>query len=410
MTDTNKLWKFPGAISDWLQTGHKELSFLKQIEGTSPYTKIQTEFQRISNSSIDLISIRKKIKGYEKIGFLILNPRLSLTYYGNEYVCSQTENERRIILRNSLLNIKFWNPTEKNMDGDFDIYPFKSTLYLLLKLRYLTKLETGNKLICVKKDSELDEIIIEIKEKRTNNEEYPFWYKEDGRTTNASVNNTVQHMFSLYSSTDFVIKQKDKIFINPDKLNEVKELFENVEDIEGSDSFISPSTERITYTARILNEQSVSDTPIVRRNTLYSRDNISLERSNRAHTKLINDMITKLKNSGFDERKILQTNHIDLFVDKNNKIFLCEMKSLNNTNQTSQIRKGISQLLEYEYFDLVNERKTKEILKFLILEKKPDINEYINFIRYCNIYILWKEEDDLVGNSESINLFNLFIE
>ncbi|MBT5424250.1 hypothetical protein HOK76_07170, partial [archaeon] len=170
------------------------------------------------------------------------------------------------------------------------------------------------------------------------------------------------------------------------------------------------STERISYNPRILDEQSVSDSPVIRRNTLYSRDNISLERSNRAHTKLINDMVTKLKSYGFDEREILQTNHIDLFTDKNNKIFLCEMKSLNSTNQTSQIRKGISQLLEYEYFDLVNKKTTKEILKFLILEKKPDIDEYINFIRYCNIYILWKDDDDFVGDSESINLFNLFIE
>ncbi|MBT3407640.1 hypothetical protein HN415_03055, partial [Candidatus Woesearchaeota archaeon] len=275
---------------------------------------------------------------------------------------------------------------------------------------YLTKLEAGNKLIYVKKDSELDKIISEIKEKRTNNEEYPFWYKEDGSTTDASINNPIQHMFSLYSSTDFVIKQGNKILINPDKLNEVKDLFENIEDIEGSDSFISPSTERISYNPRILDEQSVSDSPVIRRNTLYSRDNISLERSNRAHTKLINDMVTKLKSYGFDEREILQTNHIDLFTDKNNKIFLCEMKSLNSTNQTSQIRKGISQLLEYEYFDLVNKKTTKEILKFLILEKKPDIDEYINFIRYCNIYILWKDDDDFVGDSESINLFNLFIE
>ena len=104
MPETQFIWKFSDGISDWLRKGHEQMAVLKAIDGTSPYTLIQSKFIEESNRRgntipSNTISIRKIIKGYEKVGLINIEPKLKLTELGNEFVNAALEDTRRVILR-----------------------------------------------------------------------------------------------------------------------------------------------------------------------------------------------------------------------------------------------------------------------------------------------------------------------
>jgi len=412
VVNTADIWKFPGGISDWLFKGHDQMRVLKSIEGTTPYGAVQTKFQnecdaRNIQAPTSLVSIRKIIKGYEKIGLIEIHPALRITEFGNRFIDASTEGERRTILRKSLIGISFWNPLETRMNKDFDINPFKAVLYLLLKLGHLSKLEVGNVVIFIKNQDELEEAITRIREKRGSGEEFPPWLKPDGKTI-SDVNNPVQHMFSLYSSTDYVTRDRSgNLILVPDKIEEIKSLFSTEEVVH--EEMIRPTTERASYTATTIEEIEIAETPSRSIPIVYTKNVKSLERANNAHNTLVNIMIRVLREHGFEKDSIKRTNYIDLFAVKGASLLLCEMKSIGPLNEVSQIRKEVSQLLEYEYFDLFQERQRHDVLKFLILERKPSMREYIDFLRYCGISVLWSNDDSFEGDEESLKKFNEFI-
>ena len=390
MPETEFIWKFAGAISDWLGTGLEDMQILKRIEGTSPYTRVQERFREETHSSINLISVRKKIKGYEKIGLINIEPKLKLTELGNEFINAPTEDARRIILRKTLMGIHFWNPLEEHMNGSFDIDPYKAVLYIILKLGHLTKLEAGNLVVLLKNQEEVEIAITQILQKRNSGQQFPMWLNSDGSLNN-DINNTVTHMFSLYSCTDYIKKDsRANLVLVPQKVEEIKNIFSQKMD---EDIMLPPSTERVSYGATIAQETPELESPQTPQIT-YTKNPISLERSNNSHKRLTNKMINTLRSRFISEQDIKKTNHIDLFTTKGNSILLFEMKSLTTNNETSQLRRGISQLWEYEFFDLKNESEGKTILKFLVLERKPSMLEYIKFLRHCKINVLWLNGDN----------------
>ena len=220
MPETEYIWKFPGAISDWLGTGLQDMVILKRIEGTSPYTRIQERFKEESHSDINLISVRKKIKGYEKIRLINIEPRLVVTEFGNQFVNAPNEDEKRIVLRKSLLSIHFWNPIEENMSGSFDIDPYKAVLYMLLKLGHLTKLEAGNIVVLIRNQDDVERGVNQILQKRNSGQQFPMWLNPDG-SENMDITNPVTHMFSLYSCTDYIRKNSSgNLILRGDKIDD----------------------------------------------------------------------------------------------------------------------------------------------------------------------------------------------
>jgi len=406
MPETEYIWKFPGAISDWLGTGLQDMVILKRIEGTSPYTRIQERFKEESHSDINLISVRKKIKGYEKIRLINIEPRLVVTEFGNQFVNAPNEDEKRIVLRKSLLSIHFWNPIEENMNGSFDIDPYKAVLYMLLKLGHLTKLEAGNIVVLIRNQDDVERGVNQILQKRNSGQQFPMWLNPDG-SENMDITNPVTHMFSLYSCTDYIRKNSSgNLILRGDKIDEIKKLFSHgVEE----QTMVPPSTERVSSGASVAEELPIQAPVQQGAQITYTKNPITLERSNNAHKHLINAMIRILRSRGTPENEIKKTNRIDLFVVKSNILLLCEMKSLSDNNEVSQIRRGISQLWEYEFFDLTEEVENEDIIKFLVLERKPSMDDYIDFLRHCKIYVLWLTADNFEGEAESLQKFNDFL-
>lgn len=403
----------PGAIADWLNKGHTQMCVLKSLEGTSSYAKTQEAYileaqRRNIQIPTNIVSIRKNITDYEKIGFIEKKPALKITPFGNDFVNAKTLSDRRMALRRSLLDIHFWNPSETKMRKDFNIYPYKAVLYLLLKLDYLTKLEIGNKVVLLKKETELDDVVEDIKKSREEKKTYPSWTKLDGKK-NMDIENPVVHMMSLYSATDYILKgTRNSLILNPNKASECKNLF--LTDAYMEEDMIAPPSQRTIYEAK---PATLAATKIIAerkegKTFTYVKDPAKLERASTVHQEMINKMIKKMQAGGVEENALKQSNRIDLFAIKNGELLLMEMKSMNPTNNVAQIRRGISQLMEYEFFDLPEERKRYHIKKMLVLESKPINKEYIDFIKHCGIDVLWMEEGCFRGPEDAINLLNYF--
>jgi hypothetical protein len=127
----------------------------------------------------------------------------------------------------------------------------------------------------------------------------------------------------------------------------------------------------------------------------YFKDQVKLERAANAHSKLVNIVAQRIRNSG----GIPKSNQlIDLAVRFDHD-YLFEMKSSNDSNIRSQIRKGISQLYEYRY--LQNKNNAKLIL---VVEKPLSINhswmlDYMELDRGINL--VWDGDDELFGSERT---------
>ncbi|MGE7751591.1 DUF7226 domain-containing protein [Lysinibacillus fusiformis] len=78
----------------------------------------------------------------------------------------------------------------------------------------------------------------------------------------------------------------------------------------------------------------------------FTVDRASRERASISHQNLVRTMALKLNHKHITP---MMNRHIDLYASINNQMHIFEMKSCNQDNIISQIRKGISQLYEYRY-------------------------------------------------------------
>jgi hypothetical protein len=138
---------------------------------------------------------------------------------------------------------------------------------------------------------------------------------------------------------------------------------------------------------------------------ISTTDSTLLERAENAHFETLDFAIKYFNEKGFDT---YYNKHVDLFAIKKNTSYLIEVKSLENKNFRSQMRKGIAQLFEYNYFEVNEFKRGRNINnsntdKLLITSKKPSQTHYIEFINSLKINMAIRENNSLVSIGNKIN-------
>jgi hypothetical protein len=115
---------------------------------------------------------------------------------------------------------------------------------------------------------------------------------------------------------------------------------------------------------------------------------VAVERANTAHHKLEALAARLLRDAG---RQPLYSKHIDMYVTGAPAVILAEMKSCQRNNLRSQVRRGISQLLEYRYVYRAVLGTTVTML--LVLETAPSTRQQwlVEYAKELGIIIAWKE-------------------
>lgn len=120
---------------------------------------------------------------------------------------------------------------------------------------------------------------------------------------------------------------------------------------------------------------------------IYQKDNELLAKAEEVHCNILQQLLEMFKRKGYDVRN---NPHVDLFAHDGNRAFLIEVKSTESRNFKTQARKGLAQLLEYDYFEVnkfVREEKVhlKEKYRILIPSQSPNDENYVGFLNNLNI-------------------------
>jgi len=127
----------------------------------------------------------------------------------------------------------------------------------------------------------------------------------------------------------------------------------------------------------------------------YYKENAKLERSNTAHSNLVDIVATRLRDYG----AVPKCNQlIDLAV-KLDHSYLFEMKSTTNRNIRNQIRRGLSQLYEYRYLQNKPEAKLVLVIENPLNVENEWMIDYVENDR--GIYLIWDGQDTLYGSERS---------
>jgi hypothetical protein len=136
----------------------------------------------------------------------------------------------------------------------------------------------------------------------------------------------------------------------------------------------------------------------------YTRDNEILDRANSVHASILQQLIDLFRKHGYDTRS---SRTVDLFAHNEKSAFLFEVKSTENSNFRTQARKGISQLFEYEYFDVKKFTQDNNYTfinkhKLIIPSQLPQDNRYVEFINSLKIGVALIEESQLKPVGEDL--------
>lgn len=129
----------------------------------------------------------------------------------------------------------------------------------------------------------------------------------------------------------------------------------------------------------------------------YTKDNALLAKAENAHGTTLQNLRRIFKEKGYT---VLFNKHIDLFAYKGERSFLFEVKSTENNNFRDQLKAGIGQLFEYEYFEFRkfisdNNLNFKENYKVIVTSQIPKDLGYIEFINSLGIGVATIDNDTL---------------
>lgn len=133
------------------------------------------------------------------------------------------------------------------------------------------------------------------------------------------------------------------------------------------------------------------------KNKTYIKDNELLAKAEIIHASILQQLIEFFKKRGF---KTLSNRHVDLYAHDEESSFLVEVKSVANKNFRSQARKGLIQLLEYDYFEVEkyikdNNYTFSKRANILVPSVEPKDEQYISFINKLDIGIALINNDIL---------------
>lgn len=170
------------------------------------------------------------------------------------------------------------------------------------------------------------------------------------------------------------------------------------ERIDRQSDEIKNASEALRYVDTLRIFDSVKTRTIIKEPvSQYIRDNELLDRANAIHSSILEQLIVLFKKNGYKTRS---SRTVDLFAHNKNRAFLFEVKSTENNNFRIQARKGIAQLLEYDFFDVEKYAKDNNLLfnerhKLIIPSQIPSDKRYIEFINSLNIGVALSEKDCL---------------
>jgi len=127
------------------------------------------------------------------------------------------------------------------------------------------------------------------------------------------------------------------------------------------------------------------------RYVIVETDPAALERANRQHFLLERRICDLCKRSGLTPRT---NRHIDLVVDRGDTSVVFEMKSCSLDAIRSQLRRAVSQLLEYRYLYL--RRLKSNVVLCVVLERQPRglISWLTGYLDELGIGLIWKNDSD----------------
>lgn len=142
------------------------------------------------------------------------------------------------------------------------------------------------------------------------------------------------------------------------------------------------------------------------RRITYEANWLAQEKANSDHRKTVMLLANHLREHG---AKPLQS-VIDTFVEKNNRIFIFEVKSIHLSNFIHQTRTAVGQLFDYEYFQIKSniKNKGKSVIKGIVYSKKPT-QEIINFLEDIKFSVYWIESRKISGDSKSMRKLTKFL-
>jgi len=186
--------------------------------------------------------------------------------------------------------------------------------------------------------------------------------------------------------------------------------FENVlnktYDVENNGSEKSTPENEI---AKELNPGPLRGIDPAHRDLPESEENISYEsrKKNQAeaantHEQTVETIRTWLETDGWSCK---ETEETDLLATRAEQVLVIEIKSIDGQNDSRQIRKGLGQLLENCYRDVVQRGwDDRTAIAILVLSQQPK-DQYLGYfehLRRRNIETLWIESDEVKGLPESI--------
>lgn len=137
----------------------------------------------------------------------------------------------------------------------------------------------------------------------------------------------------------------------------------------------------------------------------FTKDPVLLERAEQAHKETLERLMGLFKNAGYET---YFNRHVDLFAIKDNKSFLFEVKSNENTNFRPQARKGVVQLFEYEYFEIKKFQQENNIqattFKNLTFSSEPNDKTYTEFMNSLELGVSFFHDNQLKAVGKEIGI------
>ncbi|MCK4641703.1 MAG: hypothetical protein KAU06_10210 [Candidatus Marinimicrobia bacterium] len=163
-------------------------------------------------------------------------------------------------------------------------------------------------------------------------------------------------------------------------------------EIQDIDQPLLPVTGDLSEYQEISNRTEMAKDEVV-----YFKDQAKLEKSINAHITLVNLVAQRIReNGGMPKSNQL----IDLAV-RFDRDYIFEMKSTNDDNVRSQVRKGMSQLYEYRYL------QNKPRAKLILVIEKPLGASHSWMLDYMEsdreIHLVWDGNEELYGSKGARN-------
>lgn len=138
----------------------------------------------------------------------------------------------------------------------------------------------------------------------------------------------------------------------------------------------------------------------------YEQNWLAQETANAKHRKAVLLLAKHLKRHGIEPKQ----NEIDIYAEKNKKVFIFEVKSIHQNNFIHQTRIAIGQLLGYEYFLVksIPSNKGKQIVRGLVFSDKPT-KEISDFLNEYQFNVFWFKDGKISGNSRSVDVLGKFL-